>query len=84
MGMTIAEKILAGHSRRAEVHPGDVVVVDIDVIVDLDIAFGITGGHPMPTRVCDPEKIVLVARSRLVTVGGRGTSPTCENEPVSC
>jgi len=61
MGMTIAEKILASHSRRPEVHPGDVVVVDIDVIVDLDIAFGITGGHPMPTRVCDPEKIVLVA-----------------------
>ena len=61
MGMTIAEKILASHSRRKEIKPGDVVVVDIDVIVDMDIAFGITGGHPMPTRVCDPDKIVLVA-----------------------
>lgn len=61
MGMTITEKILAEHSGQKEVNPGDIVVVDIDVIVDLDIVFGITGGHPMPTRVCDPDKIVIIA-----------------------
>jgi 3-isopropylmalate/(R)-2-methylmalate dehydratase large subunit len=59
--MTIAEKILAMHSDQREVKPGDVVVANMDVIVDLDIVFGITGGHPMPTRVCDPDKIVVIS-----------------------
>jgi 3-isopropylmalate/(R)-2-methylmalate dehydratase large subunit len=60
MGMTIAEKILAQHSGQREVGPGDVVVVEVDVILDLDLGFIIQGLHPMPTRVAAPEKIVIV------------------------
>ena len=59
MGMTIAEKILAQHSGQREVGPGDVVVVDVDVILDLDLGFIIQGIHPIPTRVAAPEKIVI-------------------------
>ena len=61
MGMTIAEKIMAQHSDQKVVTPGDVVVVGVDVIVDLDLGFAIPGSHPMPTRVAAPEKIVVVA-----------------------
>ena len=60
MGMTIAEKILAQHSGQTEVKPGDVVVVEVDVILDLDLGFIIQGLHPIPTRVADPDKIVIV------------------------
>ena len=60
MGMTIAEKILAQHSGQTEVKPGDVVVVGVDVILDLDLGFIIQGLHPMPTRVADPDKIVII------------------------
>ena len=59
MGMTIAEKILADHSGREKVTPGEVVSVDVDVIVQLDLG-PVTLGVPIPNRICDPDKIVLV------------------------
>lgn len=61
MGHTITEKILAAHSGQSSVAPGDIVMADLDLVVDLDIVFGITGGHQTPTRVFDPDKIVVVA-----------------------
>jgi 3-isopropylmalate/(R)-2-methylmalate dehydratase large subunit len=61
MGHTITEKILAAHSEQSSVSPGDIVMADLDLVVDLDIVFGITGGHQTPTRVFDPDKIVVVA-----------------------
>lgn len=61
MGHTITEKILAAHSGQTNVTPGDIVMADLDLVVDLDIVFGITGGHQTPTRVFDPDKIVVVA-----------------------
>jgi 3-isopropylmalate/(R)-2-methylmalate dehydratase large subunit len=61
MGMTITEKILARHSKQSSVAPGDIVVADLDLVVDLDIVFGITGGHATPKQVFDPDKIVVVA-----------------------
>jgi 3-isopropylmalate/(R)-2-methylmalate dehydratase large subunit len=61
MGHTITEKILAAHSEQSSVAPGDIVMADLDLVVDLDIVFGITGGHQTPTRVFDPDKIVVVA-----------------------
>ncbi|MEL0110733.1 MAG: aconitase/3-isopropylmalate dehydratase large subunit family protein [Rickettsiales bacterium] len=61
MGHTITEKILAAHSGQTNVRPGDIVMADLDLVVDLDIVFGITGGHQTPTRVFDPDKIVVVA-----------------------
>lgn len=61
MGQTITEKILAAHSGQTEINPGDIVMADLDLVVDLDIVFGITDGHQTPTRVFDPDKIVVVA-----------------------
>lgn len=61
MGHTITEKILAAHSGGKSVNPGDIVMADLDLVVDLDIVFGITGGHQTPTRVFDPDKIAVVA-----------------------
>ena len=61
MGHTITEKILAAHSGGKAVNPGDIVMADLDLVVDLDIVFGITGGHQTPTRVFDPDKIAVVA-----------------------
>ena len=61
MGQTITEKILSAHSGQPRVSPGDIVMADLDLVVDLDIVFGITGGHQTPTRVFDPDKIVVVA-----------------------
>ena len=61
MGHTITEKILLAHSGTKDVSPGDIVMADLDLVVDLDIVFGITGGHQTPTRVFDPDKIAVVA-----------------------
>ncbi|MEC8202545.1 MAG: aconitase/3-isopropylmalate dehydratase large subunit family protein [Pseudomonadota bacterium] len=61
MGHTITEKILSAHSGTKDVSPGDIVMADLDLVVDLDIVFGITGGHQTPTRVFDPDKIAVVA-----------------------
>ncbi|MBI2873241.1 MAG: 3-isopropylmalate dehydratase large subunit [Chloroflexi bacterium] len=63
MGMTIAEKILAAHSGRARVSPGDL----LQVKVDFTMANDITG--PMAIRevrnlgvgkVFDPQRVALV------------------------
>ena len=53
MGMNAIEKILARHSDHAEVKPGDVVVVDVDLAVACDRV------RPDIQRVFDPERIVL-------------------------
>jgi 3-isopropylmalate/(R)-2-methylmalate dehydratase large subunit len=54
MGMNAVEKILANHSEQDVVKPGDVVVVDVDVIVSFD------GARDDITRVCDPDKLVML------------------------
>jgi len=61
MGYTITEKILSAHSGKKEIAPSDIVMADLDLVVDLDIVFGITGGHQEPKSVFDPDKIVVVA-----------------------
>ncbi len=61
MGHTITEKILASHSGESHVAPGDIVMANLDLVVDLDIVFGITGGHQTPKQVFDPDKIAVVA-----------------------
>ena len=61
MGNTIAEKILSAHAAGQPVKPGDIVMADLDLVVDLDIVFGITGGHQSPATVFDPDKIAVVA-----------------------
>ena len=60
-GMTAIEKILAEHSGRARVQPGDAVEVDVDTIVVLDINF-MTTIFPAEEilKVDAPEKIVVI------------------------
>ncbi len=41
MGMTVTEKILAGRSGRAEVQPGELLVVDVDLASIDDVQFSI-------------------------------------------
>ncbi len=61
--MTITEKILAGHTNKKEVVPGDFILADVDLALGNDITaptaieeFKKAGGK----KVFDPEKIVLV------------------------
>ena len=61
MGHTITEKILSAHSGKKEISPGDIVMADLDLVVDLDIVFGITDGHQAPKSIFDPDKVVVVA-----------------------
>ncbi len=65
MGMTITEKILAGHAGKKSVQPGDNVWVDVDVLMTHDVCgpgtiaifkkqFGANA------KVWDPEKVVII------------------------
>ena len=63
MAMTIAEKIIAAHVGRDEVHPGEFYFVPVDVVMANDVTapiaieqFERTGA----TEVFDPERVVLV------------------------
>jgi 3-isopropylmalate/(R)-2-methylmalate dehydratase large subunit len=63
MGMTITEKILAAHAGKESVSPGELIEVNIDIIMghDLSIPLAI---HEMERigakEVFNPEKIILV------------------------
>ena len=65
MGYTLAEKIIAAHTDHAQdVAPGDLVEVDVDVVLANDITAPIALREFEKLgvdRVFDPEKIVLVA-----------------------
>src|SRR6266481_6461599 len=58
MGMTMAEKILSRHSGGGTVRPGDIVVCDVDMIVQIDLTFA--ASQPMPKRIADPTKIAVI------------------------
>lgn len=58
MGMTMAEKILARHSGRSAVRPGEIVVCDVDKIIQIDLVFSAAG--EMPKRIADPDKIAII------------------------
>jgi 3-isopropylmalate/(R)-2-methylmalate dehydratase large subunit len=58
MGMTMAEKILSRHSGGGRVRPGDIVVCEVDKIVQIDLTFAASA--PMPNRIADPHKIVVI------------------------
>ena len=59
MGMTIIEKILAKASGAATVAPGDLAVVDVDLVVMIDLSFS-RGSWREVLKVHDPEKVVVV------------------------
>ena len=62
MGMTITEKILAAHSGRAEVKPGELINAQVDVVMGHDVttppAISMLEKHGLD-RVFDREKIVV-------------------------
>src|SRR5579885_1467600 len=58
MGMTMAEKILARHSGREVVRPGDIVVCEVDKIVQIDLMF--SPAAEMPKRIADPKKVAII------------------------
>lgn len=59
MAMTAVEKILARHSGRSTVEPGDVVDVELDTIVLLDMNFIPSQLYDIQ-KITDPSKIVVV------------------------
>ncbi len=65
MGMTITEKILAKHADRVQVAAGEVVWVDVDVLMTHDVCgpgtIGIFREHFGPdAKVFDPAKVVII------------------------
>ena len=58
MGMTMAEKILSRHSGGGPVQPGDIVVCEVDMIVQIDLTFA--ASQPMPKRIADRSKIAVI------------------------
>ena len=58
MGMTMAEKILSRHSGGGPVCPGDIVVCEVDMIVQIDLTFA--ASQPMPKRIADRSKIAVI------------------------
>ncbi len=59
MGMTIIEKILARASGAAKVAPGDLAVVDVDLVVMIDLSFS-RGSWRDVLKVRNPAKVVVV------------------------
>jgi 3-isopropylmalate/(R)-2-methylmalate dehydratase large subunit len=59
MGMTMIEKILAKASGAARLAPGDLAVVDVDLVVMIDLSFS-RGSWREVLKVHDPEKVVVV------------------------
>ena len=65
MGMTISEKILAQHCRKQQVRPGEIVWVDVDVLMTHDVCGPGTIGifqeqFGKDARVFDPDKVVII------------------------
>jgi 3-isopropylmalate/(R)-2-methylmalate dehydratase large subunit len=58
-GMTIAEKILARAAGQERVRPGEIVVCEVDVAVQIDMGF--LGERPALRQVWDPSRVVVVA-----------------------
>jgi 3-isopropylmalate/(R)-2-methylmalate dehydratase large subunit len=68
MGFTQAEKILAAHAGLEEVHAGQFVEVDVDLVLSNDITAPISireferlAGDGGASKVFDPERVVMVA-----------------------
>jgi 3-isopropylmalate/(R)-2-methylmalate dehydratase large subunit len=60
--MTLAEKILAAHTGKKEVSPGDFINCKVDVVLSNDITapIAIREFRKLGIKVFDPEKIVMV------------------------
>ena len=62
MGMTMTQKILAAHAGLAEVHAGDLIEANLDIVLGNDVTTPVAIGvfeKAGFTKVFDPEKIVI-------------------------
>ena len=62
MGMTMTQKILAAHAGLSEVHAGDLIEADLDIVLGNDVTTPVAVGvfeKAGFTKVFDPEKIVI-------------------------
>ena len=61
--MTLTEKILAAHAVKADVAPGDIISIDLDLVManELSAAVAITEFHKIKgaSKVLDSHKIAL-------------------------
>ena len=76
MGMTITEKILAGHSGRRRVEPGENVWVDVDVLMTHDVcgpgSIGAFKQHfGADAKVWDPNKVVIIPDHYIFTADAK-------------
>ena len=62
MGHTITEKILSAHSGTKDVSPGDIVMADLDLVVDLDIVFDALHRYLLDDVICLSLGILLCHR----------------------
>lgn len=63
MGLTMTEKILAAHAGRESVTPGEIVEVDVDLVMTNDVTAPLSIAEFQKIgleRVFDPEKVVFV------------------------
>ena len=65
MGMTMVEKILARHAGVHAVKPGDIVVCDVDMAVQLDLSILVDATLALPKRVANPDKVALIMDHRV-------------------
>ena len=59
MGQTVTEKILAAHSGQKEINPGDIVMADLDLVVDLDMSLASLAGIKCPLECSTPTRLLL-------------------------
>ncbi|WP_020495745.1 3-isopropylmalate dehydratase large subunit [Sciscionella marina] len=74
--MTMTEKILAGHSDREAIRPGDIVVTKVDTVVPLDMNF-YDSMWAEPSKVFDPDRIVVIF-DHVVPAPNRGVGEALE------
>ena len=76
MGMTITEKILAGHSSQGSVQPGENIWCDVDVLMSNDVIapqmIGLFEDRFGPNaKVWDSERVVLIPDHYIFTADGK-------------
>jgi 3-isopropylmalate/(R)-2-methylmalate dehydratase large subunit len=65
MGMTMIEKILARHAGAEKASPGDILVCDVDMAVQIDLSYLVDEHLAQPKRIADPDKVALILDHRV-------------------
>src|SRR3990172_4586087 len=60
MGMTMLEKIMARCAGQSRVAPGDILSCRVDWAVEFDLPFARSHNRPIPNKVWDSSRIVLI------------------------